>query len=159
LLALTGCRRGEIEGLRWRNVDFERGLLLLDDSKTGEKTVYLSPPALSILSGLPRFEGNEYVIAGTIAGQRTGALDKVWARVRQRAGLADVRLHDLRHSFASFGAGASFGLPIIGKLLGHSQPQTTARYAHLAADPLRRAADTIGATIAAAMRMDADERG
>lgn len=150
-LAFTGARRGEIENLRWRNVDVERGLLLLDDSKTREKTVYLSPPALSVLSGLPRVAGNEFVFAGGRAGQRTGALDKVWSRVRQRAGLPDVRLHDLRHSYASVGASASFGLPVIGRLLGHTQASTTMRYSHLSADPLRRAADTIGATIAAAM--------
>jgi integrase len=150
-LAFTGARRSEIEGLRWRNVDAERGLLMLDDSKTREKTVYLSPPALSILSGLPRVAGNEHVFAGGRPGQRTGALDKVWSRVRQRAGLADVRMHDLRHSFASVAAGASLSLPIIGKLLGHTQAQTTQRYAHLGSDPMRRAADTIGATIAAAM--------
>jgi integrase len=150
-LAFTGARRSEIESLRWRNVDVERGLLLLDDSKTREKTVYLSPPALSILSGLPRVSGNEFVFAGGRAGQRTGALDKVWSRVRQRAGLRDVRLHDLRHSYASVGASASLGLPVIGRLLGHTQASTTMRYSHLSADPLRRAADAIGATIAAAM--------
>ena len=71
--------------------------------------------------------------------------------MKRAAGLDGVRLHDLRHSFASFGAGASLGLPIIGKLLGHSQAATTHRYAHLDADPLRRAVDTIGATISAAM--------
>jgi len=150
-LSLTGARRGEIESLCWRNVDFERGLLLLDDSKTREKTIYLSPLALSILNGLPHVSGNDHVFPGGRPGLRTGLLDKVWARVRQRAGLAGVRLHDLRHSYASVGAGSSFGLQVIGRLLGHTQAQTTARYAHLAADPLRKAADTIGATIAAAM--------
>lgn len=150
-LAFVGARRGEIENLRWRNVDLERGLLPLDESKTGEKVVYLSPPALAILSALPRVAGNDFVFAGGRPGQRTGALDRVWSRVRRRAGLVDARLHDLRHSFASVGAGASFGLPLIGKLLGHTQAQTTARYAHLADDPLRKASDTIGATIAAAM--------
>jgi integrase len=151
ILALTGCRRGEIETLRWRNVDFARGFLLLDDSKTREKVVYLSPPAVSILSELPRLECNPFVFAGGQPGKPTGALVKVWERVRERAGLADVRMHDLRHSYASVGAGASLGLPIIGKLLGHTQASTTQRYAHLSDDPLRRASDTIGATIAAAM--------
>jgi integrase len=151
LLILTGCRRGEIEGLRWRNVDFERRLLLLEDSKTAEKTIYLSPPALSILSELPRFEGNEFVVVGTRLGKHTGALDKVWGRVRQRAGLADVRLHDLRHGFASVGAAGGLNLPIIGALLGHKHTATTQRYAHLSADPLRTANDAISATIAAAM--------
>jgi integrase len=151
LLALTGCRKGEISSLKWRNVDFERRLLLLDDSKTREKAVYLSPPAISILSDLPRIAGNDFVIAGTIAGRPSGAIDNCWTRVRKAAGLTDVRLHDLRHTFASFGAGASLGLHVIGKLLGHSQASTTMRYAHLDADPMRRAADTIGATISAAM--------
>ena len=95
--------------------------------------------------------GSEFVIAGAIAGKPYSGLDKVWSRVRKRAGLKDVRLHDLRHTFASVGAGASLGLHVIGKLLGHSQATTTARYAHLDADPMRRAADAIGATIAAAM--------
>jgi integrase len=84
-------------------------------------------------------------------------LNAFWDDVRKAAGLPDVRLHDLRHTFASVGAAASLGLPIIGKLLGHSQAQTTARYAHLADDPLRKAADTIGATISAAMKVEADD--
>jgi integrase len=151
ILALTGCRHGEIATLRWRNVDLGRALLLLDDSKTREKAVYLSPPAVSILSELPHIEGNPFVFAGGQAGKPTGALNKVWVRVRERAGLADVRMHDLRHSYASVGAGASLGLPIIGRLLGHTQASTTARYAHWSDDPLRKASDTIGLTIAAAM--------
>lgn len=151
LLALTGARRNEIIRLRWRDVDVERQLLLLDDSKTREKVIYLSPPAAALLDGLPRVAKNDFVIAGMRAGAPYVGIDKVWGRVRERAGLQDTRLHDLRHTFASIGAGASLGLPIIGKLLGHTQAQTTARYSHLAADPLRRAADTIGATIAAAM--------
>jgi integrase len=151
LLALTGCRRGEIVKLRWKCVDLNRRLLLLDDSKTREKVVYLSPPAVAILNSLPRIADNDFVIAGTIAGKPSAAIDKVWERVRSRAGLHDVRLHDLRHTFASVGVNASFGLPIIGRLLGHSQAATTQRYAHLDADPLRRAVDAIGATISAAM--------
>jgi integrase len=151
LLALTGCRRSEITGLKWRNVDFERRLLLLDDSKTREKAIFLSPPAVAILSALPRMAANEYVIAGSRVARASSVVDKVWDRVRTRAGLRDVRMHDLRHSFASFGAAANLGLPVIGRLLGHSQSQTTMRYSHLAADPLRRAADAIGATISAAM--------
>ena len=104
-----------------------------------------------MLADLPRVEGNPHVIAGAKDGQPRSDLKKPWAAVSRAAGLEGVRLHDLRHSFASIGAGASLGLPIIGKLLGHSQPATTARYAHLDADPLRRAVNTIGATISAAM--------
>jgi integrase len=96
-------------------------------------------------------QGNPYVIAGAKEGAPRSDLKKPWAAVSRAARLERVRVHDLRHSFASFGAGASLGLPIIGKLLGHSQPATTARYAHLDADPMRRAVDTIGSTISAAM--------
>jgi integrase len=152
LLALTGARRSEIIQLRWGNVDLGRGLLMLDDSKGGSgKPIFLAPPAIEILSSLPRVAGNEYVIAGGKAGRPFVGIDKIWDRVRASAGLTDVRLHDLRHSYASIGASASLGLPVLGKLLGHTQASTTQRYAHLSDDPLRKAADTIGATIAAAM--------
>ncbi|MGJ0512408.1 integrase arm-type DNA-binding domain-containing protein [Methylocystis sp.] len=150
LLILTGARLQEILQAKWSQID-ERGVLWLADSKTGRKPVYLSAAAQAVLAGLPRIYGNPYVIAGARAGQPRADLNKPWARVKRIAGLNGVRLHDLRHSFASVGAGASLGLPIIGRLLGHTQAATTQRYAHVGADPLRRAADTIGATIAAAM--------
>ncbi len=120
LLALTGCRRGEIVNLRWRSVDLQRRLLALDDSKTREKVVYLSPPAAEILKTLARVAGTEFVIAGTIAGKPSAAIDKTWDRVRRRARLEDVQIHYLRDTFASIGASASFGLPIIEKLLANS---------------------------------------
>jgi integrase len=132
-------------------VDFERGVIFLPDSKTGKKTLYLSAAALAILSALPRVEGNPYVIPGDKEGRPRVDLKRPWMAVTKAAGLDGLRVHDLRHSFASIGAGASLGLPVIGKLLGHSQPSTTARYAHLDADPMRRAVETIGATIASAM--------
>jgi hypothetical protein len=103
------------------------------------------------LSDLPRIEGNPFIIAGAKDGQRRADLKKPWAAVAKLAGLQGLRIHDLRHSFASVGAGASLGLPILGKLLGHSQPATTARYAHLDADPMRRAIETVVAAIAGAM--------
>jgi integrase len=106
---------------------------------------------VAILNGLPRIEGNPFIIPGEKVGRPRADLKKPWATVTKTAGLEGVRIHDLRHSFASFGAGASLGLPIIGKLLGHTQVATTQRYAHLDADPMRRAVETIGATIAAAM--------
>ncbi len=155
LLILTGAHLREILHAQWRHVDFERGILLLPDSKTGKKPVYLSAAALFILSALPRIDGNPHVIAGAKDGAPRVDLKKPWAAVTSAADLEGVRLHDLRHSFASIGAGASMGLPIIGKLLGHSQPSTTARYAHLDADPMRRAVDAIGATISAAMASQA----
>jgi integrase len=151
LLILTGARLREILDAQWPHVDIERGVIFLPDSKTGKKPVYLSAAALEVLAGLSRIEGNPYIIPGEKAGQPKADLKKPWAAVCKAAGLEGVRLHDLRHSFASIGAGASMGLPVIGKLLGHSQAATTHRYAHLDADPLRRAVDTIGATISAAM--------
>jgi integrase len=151
LLILTGARLREILDAQWQNVDIERGVIFLPDSKTGKKPVYLSAAALEVLAGLARIEGNPHIIPGEKAGHPKADLKKPWAAVCKAAGLEGVRLHDLRHSFASIGAGASMGLPVIGKLLGHSQAATTHRYAHLDADPLRRAADTIGATISAAM--------
>lgn len=154
LLLLTGCRRGEIMGLRWEHIDFERQCLRLPDSKESQgstKVVYLNPPALELLRGLPHLAGNPHVIAGERPGAPFGGLDKVWYRVRKTAGLNDVRLHDLRHSFASVGAAGGLSLPVIGALLGHRHAATTARYAHLSADPLRAANDAVGARIAAAM--------
>ena len=151
LLILTGARLREILHARWESVDFERGIIHLEDSKTGRKPIYLSAAALSVLSDLPRIEGNPYLIPGGRDGAPRADLKRPWASILKAAKLEGVRIHDLRHSFASIGAGASMGLPIIGRLLGHSQPQTTAKYSHLQADPLRRAADTIGATISAAM--------
>jgi integrase len=154
LLILTGARLREILDAQWSQVDLERGILFLADSKTGRKPVYLSAAAQAVLASLPRIESNPYIIAGAKDGAPRADLKKPWAAVTRAAGLEGVRLHDLRHSFASFGAGASLGLPIIGKLLGHSQPATTARYAHLDADPMRRAVESIGATIQAAMTGD-----
>jgi integrase len=151
LLVPTGARLREILHAKWDQIDLERGLIFLADSKTGKKPLYLSAAAQKVLADIPRVEGNPHVIAGAKDGAPRSDLKKPWAAVSRAAGLERVRLHDLRHSFASFGAGASLGLPIIGKLLGHSQPTTTARYAHLDADPMRRAVDTIGSTISAAM--------
>ena len=151
LLMLTGARLREILHAKWEFVDLDRGMVFLPDSKTGEKTIYLSAASAEILSSLPRMKDNPYIFPGERAGKPRTDLKKPWAAICTVAGLEGVRLHDLRHSFASVGAGASLGLPIIGKLLGHSQTTTTARYAHLDADPMRRAVDMIGAAISAAM--------
>jgi len=158
LLLFTGCRLREILDLRWDHVDFERGVLFLPDSKIGRKTVLLGAPALRVLSSLSRV--GPYVIAGSDPEKARSDLKRPWNAIRRRAGLEEVRIHDLRHSYASVGAGAGLGLLVIGRLLGHTQPSTTARYAHLADDPLRRASETIAARIAAAMgdvdRVDAE---
>jgi integrase len=106
---------------------------------------------------MPRLHGNPYVIPGKNAGARLINLHKPWQRLRARAGLNEVRIHDLRHSFASVAAGTGMSLPMIGKLLGHTQASTTQRYAHLAVDPVRAAADAIGAEIVAVMNGEKDK--
>ena len=151
LLIFTGARKSEILGLHWRMVEFERALLRLPDSKTGEKIIYLSAPALQLLAELPRIAGNPHVLPGERSGRHLVNIEKTWRRVRHDAGLDDVRLHDLRHSFAAIGAGVGLGLPVIGALLGHTETSTTARYAHLAADPVHAANEAIGRRIAAAL--------
>ena len=118
LLILTGARLREILHAKWDQVDIGRGVIFLADSKTGKKPIYLSAAAQAVLAALPRVEGNPYVIAGVRDGAPRADLKKPWAAVTKAAGLSGLRIHDLRHSFASFGAGASLGLPIIGKVLG-----------------------------------------
>jgi integrase len=159
LLLLTGGRRGEIIGLQWQHVDFERRCLRLPDSKTGAKVIYLNAPALEVLAGLPRMSTNSHVVPGKREGAPLVGIDKVWFRVRAAAGLQDVRLHDLRHSFASMGVAGGLSLPVIGALLGHKHAATTARYAHLSADPLRAANDVVGTRITAAMKRKPDAHG
>ena len=147
LLMLTGCRRMEILRLRWDEVDLERRELRLRDSKTGPRTVPLSRPAARVLADRPRVSGNPWVIPGGISGRHRTTLERPWNRVRTRAGLDDVCLHDLRHSFASRALALGESLPVIGKLLGHSEVQTTARYAHLAEDSVMESAARIAASI------------
>ncbi len=149
LLALTGARKSEILGLRWTEVDIEQGKLRLGDSKTGRKTILLNAPALQVLAGLPRVEGNQFVIVGQLEGRALFDLNGPWREVRKRADLGTARIHDLRHKFASVGAEVGLSLPMIGALLGHKVAQTTLRYAHLMTDPQRRAAELIGAQIPA----------
>ena len=146
LLMFTGCRRNEILRLRWEEVVLERGEFRLRDSKTGPRTVPLSPAAAAVLSTRPRLPGNGWVIPG-----RTTYLVNVhrsWCKVRARADLADVRLHDLRHSFASRALALGESLPMIGRLLGHAQVQTTARYAHLAKESVKASAERVADSIA-----------
>ena len=149
LLMLTGCRRGEIIGLRWMDVQLDRSEIRLADSKTGPRTISLSPPAVRVLAELSRPAGNPWVIAGQKPGTRLQHITYYWYRVREHAGLEDVRLHDLRHSFASRALALGEPLPMIAKLLGHTKIQTTARYAHLARDSVRDSAARVAASIAA----------
>lgn len=147
LLILTGARLNEILSAQWQWVDFDAGCIRLPDSKTGAKTIYLSAPALQVLGSIPRIEGNPFIICGQKKGSSLVNLQKPWNAIRTRAGFPDLRIHDLRHSFASIAVASGMSLPMIGKLLGHSQPQTTARYAHLADDPMKLAASQIGSRI------------
>ena len=149
LLLFTGCRLREILHLQWKHVDLERGCLFLPDSKSGRKTIILNAPALAVLNALERV--GPYVVPGDDPEQPRHDLKRPWDAVTVRARLTGVRIHDLRHTFASFGAGGGLGLPIIGRLLGHAQAATTARYAHLDNDPLRRASEAIAGRIAAAL--------
>lgn len=151
LLIFTGARLNEILTLEWSMVDFDNRRLNLPESKTGEKVVFLNNPALKILSDLPRLEGNPFVICGQKTGTHLVNLQKPWNDIRNRAGMPDVRIHDLRHSFASIAVANGMSLPLIGGLLGHTQAQTTQRYAHLSQDPQLAANDVIGGKIADAM--------
>lgn len=140
LLMLTGCRLGEIMTLEWAHVNLESRELRLPDSKTGAKVVHFGEAAATILKGIQRIDGNPFVITGAKDGGHLTDLQHPWRRIRAKAGLNDVRIHDLRHSFASSALALGEGLPMIGKLLGHTQVQTTARYAHLANAPIKAAA-------------------
>ena len=151
LLVMTGCRKSEILNLQWKWIDFEQGHIRLPDSKTGKKIVPLGAPALKLLASLARIEGNPYVLPSTTGYGHLVGLQKIWQRLRQRAGLPDVRLHDLRHSFASIAVAGGDSLYLVGKILGHQQSKTTERYAHVANDPLRAVADRTAEQIAAAM--------
>jgi len=147
LLLLTGCRLNEILRLSWQEVDFDKSCLFLLDSKRGKRTVYLSPPAVELLQNIPREKDHPYVIAGKNKHSHLINLQKPWRRIRKKAGLEDVRIHDLRHTFASVAAAKGLSLPVIGALLGHSQTQTTARYAHLVGQPLLEAVGKVGESI------------
>ena len=139
LLLLTGCRKGEILNLRWSQVDLENGELHLPETKTGPRTIVLSPEAASVLARIPRLADNPFVIPGKIGGKAMRNLNDPWEIVCARAGLEDMRLHDCRHSYASRALALGESLPMIGRLLGHTQVETTARYAHLAKDSVRDA--------------------
>jgi integrase len=153
LLALTGARKGEVEGLRWSEVDFERSCLSLKDSKTGARIVPLGAAALACLSKIERDKASPFVFpaAGEPKRHYVGT-PKVWDRIRTAAALDGVRLHDLRHTFASFGVAGGLSLPLIAAILGHRDVKTTKQYAHLADSPVKAAADRTAAAIEGAMQ-------
>lgn len=161
LLMLTGCRLREILNLQWAHVDMERGILNLPTSKTGAKKVLIGAAALKVLAELPRVKDNPYVIVGETKDKPRSDLKRPWKRITDHAGLnvdaegnpQALRLHDLRHSFASMGVASNLGLSIVGKLLGHASTSTTQRYAHIGESAERRALNEIENKIAAAAGM------
>ena len=157
LLLLTGCRKSEILNLRWDHVDLKAREMRLPDAKSGPRTVQLSPAAAELLARVPRIKGNPHVIPGSRNDSAMPTLQHHWGRIRTRAGLADLRLHDCRHSFASRALALGESLPMIGRLLGHSHMQTTARYAHLARDSAHESARRISHQIEASLYRDCPE--
>lgn len=150
LALFTGARSGEIAAAQWTHIDWSRSVIRLPDSKTNEpRTIHLSDAALEVLKTLPRI--GPYVIAGAKEGEPYKNLSRAWIIARAYAGLSDVRLHDLRHSYASLAAGRGVSLQMIGKLLGHKAPATTQRYAHLARDAVAAVNDELGAAMVAAI--------
>lgn len=147
LLIFTGARRGEIDGLKWQEVDFERKTLRLADSKTGQKIVPLNAGALAVLAAVPRAIDSEFVFPAIRGAGFFVGTPKIWRKVRKAAQIDDVRLHDLRHSFASVAVSMGASLPIIGALLGHKDSATTQRYSHLSDDPLKSATNAVSSRI------------
>jgi integrase len=144
LLILTGARLGEVLGLQWSWINWDRGFARLPDSKTGPKTIPLPQPALELLAALKRDHhvnsDCKLVLPGTKPGRPFQGIQKPWQRIRKLAGLQDVRIHDLRHCYASFAVASGESLYIVGAILGHRSFSTTQRYAHLALEPIWQAA-------------------
>ncbi|MCC3862525.1 tyrosine-type recombinase/integrase [Pseudemcibacter aquimaris] len=160
LLLLTGCRLGEIRSLKWDYVDRKLQVLKLPDSKTGAKYVYVGNTVFNLLDEIydhpARPADNPYVIWGLNEGCHLDNVQKPWRRFRKMAGIEDVRIHDLRHSFASFAVSKGMSLAMIGRLLGHTQVQTTARYAHLMAAPMTEAASQVTDVLGELMNLDTE---
>ena len=149
LLMLTGCRKTEIMTLPWQNVDLDRAEMLILNGKTGDRTVHLPPSAVNVLAALPRAPGNPWVVPGAKSGTHIADIHGVWRSLRMKAGVQDVRIHDIRHSYASRALALGEGLSIIGRFLGHRGVETPSRYAHLARDSVRKSAERIAVSIAA----------
>jgi integrase len=147
----TGARRGEILSLKWCYINFELGIARLPDSKTGFKVLQLPAPALSVLESLPKM--SEFVFPADSATGYTVNIKQAWGNVLRQSGLTGWRIHDLRHAFASMMVNSGASLPIVGKILGHTQASTTQRYAHLEENPARKAAEEAAAKIAKAIQV------
>ncbi len=151
LLAFTGARKNEIASLKWTELDLERGYLRLGDSKTGAKVIPIGAPAREVLSAQTPIDDSPYVFPASTGESHFQGVERVWAKVKERAGFPKLRLHDLRHSYASMGLARGDALPVIGAILGHADVKTTSRYAHLADDPVRQSANAISESIKAAL--------
>lgn len=156
LLILTGCRLGEIQTLKWEYITPRH--IELPDSKTGARRIPLPPAARDVLTALPRVAGNPYVIAGKVEGRYATDFQYPWRRLRARAGLESVRIHDLRHTYASNAVSSGKPIQMVGRILGHTQLQTTMRYAHLADDAVNRAAEETAEQLSAALGSPATRR-
>lgn len=156
MLLLTGARRNEVSHAKWDYIDWERRTLLVPVSKSGKpRVIALNGQAMALLRSIPRIDGNPYIFPSPITGRPCPSLHFPWTRIKQRAILDDLRLHDLRHSFASFLVNEGVSLYVVQGLLGHTQPRTTQRYAHLAQDTLNSAAEVVANVIAGAIKAPA----
>jgi integrase len=151
LWALTGCRRDEIAGLKWSEVDFKQGLLILDDTKTGKSVRPLGATALFLLQSITRAPGTDYVFPAEVGDGHYQGMKRLWERVIKRAGLPGVTPHTLRHTIGSTAVSSGEALALTGAILGHANPRSTAIYAHVQHDPSRRAADRVTKKIAEAL--------
>jgi len=148
LLLLTGARRNEVTHAKWEHVDWEKGTLLVPMAKSGKpRIITLSISALALLASVKKLVGNLYIFPSPITGRPSASIYFPWNRIRKRAGLSDVRLHDLRHSFASYLVNAKKDLYVVQKLLGHSHARSTQRYAHLTTDTLAEATEVVARTV------------
>jgi integrase len=159
LLLLTGARRNEITQAKWEYINWERRTLLVPLSKSGKpRTITLNGQALELLRSVPRIDGNPHIFPSDVTGRPCASLYFPWDRIRRRAGLDSVRLHDLRHSFASFLVNQGISLYVVQGLLGHSHSRTTQRYAHLAQQTLQDAAEVVGTIVAGGPRTSESPR-
>lgn len=147
LLLLTGCRYGEIATLNWSEVDLGGSVLRLPRTKTGSRVIYLSEAAVDVLRCLPRQANSEWVFPASRGSGSYKGVPKAWRQILAASGLQHVRIHDLRHTFASTAIAKGVSLEIVAKLLGHREIRTTARYAHLADDAVRLGADKVGGAV------------
>jgi integrase len=151
LWALTGCRRDEIAGLRWPEVDAERGLLVLDDTKTGKSIRPLGAAAVALLQSLTRDPDSEFVFPAEFGDGHYQGTKRLWAKAIRKAALPGVTPHTLRHTIGSTAVSLGEGMALTGAILGHANPRSTAIYAHIQFDPSRRAADRVTKKIADAL--------